>query len=168
MDILDPLPITPRQNKYVLVVGDYFTKGTEFPTIARVLVEFISRFGAPTHLHTDQGRSLETSLIKEICRLMGIVKTRTTPYHPQSDGMIERFNRTLLSMLRMAAVDDETNWDLRIPCLMLAYRTSIHEATKHTPFSLMFGREVQLLSMLCMVCFQVLNSQQMCHCLLKT
>ena len=47
-------------------------------------------------------------------------------------------------MLRMAAVDDETNWDLRIPCLMLAYRTSIHEATKHTPFSFMFGREVQL------------------------
>ncbi|KAL5481592.1 hypothetical protein EMCRGX_G021785 [Ephydatia muelleri] len=117
----------------------------ETATIARVLVnEFISRFGAPTHLHTDQGRSFESSLIKEICRLMGIVKTRTTPYHPQSDGMIERFNRTLLSMLRMAAVDDETNWDLRIPCLMLAYRTSIHEATKHTPFSLMFGREVQL------------------------
>ena len=137
----------------MLVVGDYFTKWTEaFPipdmetaTIARVLVnEFISRFGAPSHLHTDQGRSFESSLIKEICRLMGIVKTRTTPYHPQSDGMIERFNRTLLSMLRMAAVDDETNWDLRIPCLMLAYRTSIHEATKHTPFSLMFGREVQL------------------------
>ena len=75
---------------------------------------------------------------------MGIVKTRTTPYHPQSDGMIERFNRTLLPMLRMAAVDDETNWHLRIPCLMLAYRTSIHEATKHTPFSLMFGREIQL------------------------
>ena len=153
MDILGPLPITPRQNKYVLVVGDYFTKWTEaFPipdmetaTIARVLVnEFISRFGAPTYLHTDQGRSFESSLIKEICRLMGIVKTRTTPYHPQSDGMIERFNRTLLSMLRMAAVDDETNWDLRIPCLMLAYRTSIHEATKHTPFSLMFGQEVQL------------------------
>ena len=75
---------------------------------------------------------------------MGIVKTRTTPYHPQSDGMIERFNRTLLSMLRMAAVDDKSNWDLKLPCLMLAYRTSVHEATKHTPFSLMFGREVQL------------------------
>ena len=129
MDILGPLPITPRQNKYVLVVGDYFTKWTEAlpipdmetATIARVLVnEFISRFGAPSHLHTDQGRSFESSLIKEICTLMGIVKTRTIPYHPQSDGMIERFNRTLLSMLRMAAVDDETNWDLRIPCLMLA------------------------------------------------
>eukprot|EP00731_Ephydatia_muelleri_P019467 Em0012g292a len=116
MDILGPLPITPRQNK----------------------------FGAPTHLHTEQGRSFELSLIKEIYRMIGIVKTRTTPYHPQSDGMMERFNRTLLSMLRMAAMDDETNWDLRIQCLMLAYRTSIHEATKHTPFSLMFGREVQL------------------------
>ena len=77
---------------------------------------------------------------------MGINKTRTTPYHLQSDGMIKRFNRTLLhvSMLRMAAVDDESNWDLKLPCLMFAYRTSVHEATKHTPFSLMFGREVQL------------------------
>eukprot|EP00731_Ephydatia_muelleri_P008911 Em0004g1249a len=117
----------------------------ETVTVARVFVnEFVSRFGAPTHLHTDQGRSFESSLIKELCQLMGIVKTRTTPYHPQSDGMIERFNRTLLSMLRMAAVDDESNWDLKLPCLMLAYRTSVHEATKHTPFSLMFGREVQL------------------------
>eukprot|EP00731_Ephydatia_muelleri_P023738 Em0016g9a len=150
MDILGPLPLTPRSNKYVLVIGDYFTKWTEafaIPdmetvTVARVFVnEFVSRFGAPTHLHTDQGRSFESSLIKELCQLMGIVKTRTTPYHPQSDGMIERFNRTLLSMLRMAAVDDESNWDLKLPCLMLAYRTSVHEATKHTP---MFGREVQL------------------------
>ena len=73
-----------------------------------------------------------------------IIKTRTTLNHPQSDGMIERLNRTLLSMLRMPAVDDETNWDLRLPCLMLAYRTSVHEATKHTSLSLMFGREVQL------------------------
>ena len=86
----------------------------ETATIARVLVnEFISRFGAPTHLHTDQGRSFESSLIKEICRLMGIVKPGPL-HHPQSDGMIKRFNRTLRSMLRMAAVDDETNWDLRI------------------------------------------------------
>ena len=70
---------------------------------------------------------------------MGIVKTRTTPLHPQSDGMMARF---INLMLRMAAVDDETNWDLRIPCLMLAYQTSIHEATKHTSFSVMFGQEL--------------------------
>eukprot|EP00731_Ephydatia_muelleri_P031379 Em0022g893a len=128
MDILGPLPLTPRSNKYVLVIGDYFTKWTEafaIPdmetvTVARVFVnEFVSRALSADGNCQDQD-------------------------HPQSDGMIERFNRTLLSMLRMAAVDDESNWDLKLPCLMLAYRTSVHEATKHTPFSLMFGREVQL------------------------
>ena len=118
MDILGPLPVTPHSNKYLLILGNYFTKWTEAfaipdmetATVARVFVnEFVSRFGTPTHLHTDQSRSFELSLIRELCQLMGIVKTRTTPYHPQSDGMIERFNRTLLSMLRMAAVDDKYN-----------------------------------------------------------
>ena len=153
MDILGPLPLTPRLNKYILVIGDYFTKWTEaFPmpdmetgTVARLFVnEFVVRYGAPACLHTDQGRNFESNLVKEICRLLGIVKTRTTPYHPQSDGMIERFNRTLLSMLKMASIDDAQDWDLKLPCLMMAYRTSVHETTKATPFSLMFGREVQL------------------------
>ena len=58
--------------------------------------------------------------------------------------MIERFNRTLLSMLKIASIDDERDWDLKLPCLMMAHRTSVHETTKATPFSLMFGREVQL------------------------
>eukprot|EP00731_Ephydatia_muelleri_P037077 Em0391g6a len=153
MDILGPLPLTPRSNKYILVIGDYFTKWTEaFPmsdmeagTVAKLFVnEFVVRYGAPACLHTDQGRNFESNLVKEICRLLGIVKTRTTPYHPQSDGMIERFNRTLLSMLKRAIIDAKRDWDLKLPCLMMAYRTSIHETTKATPFSLMFGREVQL------------------------
>eukprot|EP00731_Ephydatia_muelleri_P029955 Em0021g478a len=84
----------------------------------------------------DQGRNFESNLVKEICRLLEILKTRTTPYHPQSDGMIERFNRTLLSMLKRATIDAERDWDLKLPCLMMAYRTSIHETTKATPFSL--------------------------------
>ena len=153
MDILGPLFLTPRSNKYILVIGDYFTKWTEaFPmsdmeagTVAKLFVnEFVVRYGAPACLHTDQGRNFESNLVKEICRLFGIVKTRTTPYHPQSDGMIERFSRTLLSMLKRATIDAERDWDLKLPCLMMAYRTSIHETTKATPFSLMFGREVQL------------------------
>ena len=76
----------------------------EAGTVAKLFVnEFVVRYGAPACLHTDQGRNLESNLVKEICRLFyGIVITRTTPYHPQSDGMIERFNRTLLSMLKRA------------------------------------------------------------------
>eukprot|EP00731_Ephydatia_muelleri_P029947 Em0021g470a len=145
MDILGPLPLTPCSNKYILVIGDYFTKWTEaFPmsdmeagTVAKLFVnEFVVRYGAPACLHTDQGRNFESNLVKEICRLLEILKTRTTPYHPQSDGMIERFNRTLLSMLKRATIDAERDWNLKLPCLMMAYRTSIHETTKATPFSL--------------------------------
>ena len=152
MDILGPLPETQHLNKYVLVVGDYFTKWTEaFPipnmeaeTVAQCLLEFIHRMGTPEYLHTDQGRNFESMLVQELCRLLGIAKTRTTPYHSQSDDMIERLNRTLLNMLSISVQDKERDWDLHLPSVMLAYRTSVHETTEETPFQLMFGREVCL------------------------
>ena len=79
-------------------------------TVARIFVnEFICRFGVPEQLHTDQGRNFESALLKEICKLLGITKTRTTPYHPQSDRMIERFNRTLLNMLSTVVQDGLTS-----------------------------------------------------------
>eukprot|EP00731_Ephydatia_muelleri_P024551 Em0016g822a len=139
MDILGPLPLTDRGNKYILVLGDYFTKWVEsFPipnmeakTIANMFVgHFVSRFGAPDVLHTDQGRNFESALFKEVCLLLGVHKTRTTPYHPQSDGI--------------AAREDEQNWDLCIPTVMLAYRTSVQESTGCTPYFLLFGREARL------------------------
>ena len=107
LDIMGPLPTTESGQKYILVVGDYFTKWTEaFPlpnqeakTVAEKLVnEVISRFGAPERIHTDQGRNFEAQLFKEMCNLFSIEKTRTTPYHPQSDGMVERMNRTIQNM----------------------------------------------------------------------
>ena len=153
MDILGPLPETPRGNKYILVIGEYFTKWKEaFPlkdtealTIAKVFVnEFVCRFGVPDSLHTDQGRNFEAKVLKEVCQLLGVKKTRTTPYHPQSDGLVERFNRTLLDMLSMAVRDDEHDWDLLLPTLLFAYRTSCHATTGATPFELMLGRDARL------------------------
>ncbi|KAL5509722.1 hypothetical protein EMCRGX_G005140 [Ephydatia muelleri] len=153
MDILGPLPETLRGNKYILVVGEYFTKWKEaFPlkdtealTIAKVFVnEFVCRFGVPDSLHTDQGRNFEAKVLKEVCQLLGVKKTRTTPYHPQSDGLVERFNRTLLDMLSMAVKDDERDWDLLLPTLLFAYRTSRHVTTGVTPFQLMYGRDARL------------------------
>ena len=108
IDILGKFPITEKGNKYILVIGDYFTKWTEcFPvpnmeavTVAKILVnEVIARFGIPNQIHSDQGKKFESKLFKELCQLLQIDKTRTTPYHPQSDGMVERFNRTLVTML---------------------------------------------------------------------
>ena len=108
IDILGELQMTPNGNKYILVISDYFTKWTEalpMPnmeacTVAKTLVDFVlCRFGIPLKIHSDQGRQFESNLFKEMCKLLGIEKTRTTPYHPESDGMVERFNRTLATML---------------------------------------------------------------------
>ena len=76
--------------------------------------------------------------------MLGIKKTRTIPYHPQSDGIVERFNRTLLNMLSIAVGEEEMSWDLQLPLLLLAYRTSFHDTTGTSPFELMYGREVRL------------------------
>ena len=90
--------------------------------------------------YTDQGRNFESTLMKEVCQLLGIVKTRTTPYHPQSDGLVERFNRTLLNFLSLAASENEQEWDLHLPMVMLAYRTSVQQSTGPcTPFYLTFS-----------------------------
>ena len=93
---------------YILVVADYFTRWTEaYPIhnqeaiiVAKRLVnEFICRFGVPLQIFTDQGEQFESQLFCEMCHLLAISKTRTSAYHPQSDGMVEKFNRTLASML---------------------------------------------------------------------
>lgn len=153
LDIVGPLPITQHGNKYILVVSDYFTRWPEaYPlanqeaeSIARVLVnEWICRFGVPMHIHSDQGRNFESKIFKKMYNLLGMAKTRTTPYHPQSDGLVERFNRTLIGMLSIRVAEDETSWDDHLPATMLAYRSSVQESTGYTPFHLMFGREIRL------------------------
>jgi hypothetical protein len=94
MDILGPLPESYGGNRYVLVIGEYFTKwveafalpNQEAETIARCFVEqFVCRFGMPHDLHSDQGRNFEAHIIKESCKILGIEKTRTTPYNPKSE-----------------------------------------------------------------------------------
>ena len=105
---MGPIKGTTRGNKHILVLMDHFTKWCEaFPTkdqkastVVQILVSSVfSRFGPPTVLHSDQGRNFDSTLMHEIYQLMGIKKTRTSAYHPQFDGLVERQNRTLQSML---------------------------------------------------------------------
>lgn len=110
----------------------------------KFVTEFICKFGAPYRIHTDQGREFESELFSEICSLLGIAKSRTTPYHPQSDGMIERFNRTLQQMLAIFVDENRTNWDDHLLYLMMAYRATVHLSTKCTPNLVMLGKEITL------------------------
>ena len=153
MDILDVCDPTPEGFRYILVIADYFSKWTEaFPmnnkcadTVADILVEnIILRFGMPLVIHSDQGREFENGLMKSLCTLLGCTKTCTAPYHPESDGMIERFNRTCFMMLSMFVNDRQDNWNELLPFVMHAYRTSVHESTGYSPFRLMMGEECSL------------------------
>ena len=83
-------------------------------------------------------------MIHKLSELLGTVKTKTTPYHPRSDGLVERFNRTLLAMLAMFVSREHDNWDDLLPFMMLAYNTTAHTTTGFTPYRLVFGEECSL------------------------
>ena len=152
-DIVGPFPESDQGNTYVLVAADYFTRwveayaipNQEATTVANKLVdEMFCRFSIPEQLHSDQGRQFESEVVQEVSRILQIHKTRTTPYHPQSDGLVERFNRTLLSMLAATVRNHPWDWENHLRKVCMAYNSSVHPATGFTPFQLMFGRQAKL------------------------
>lgn len=145
--------MTEQGNRYILVIGDYFTKWTEAfaipdqeaETVAKKLVhEFICRLGVPIQVHSDQGRHFESALFNEMNKLLGIQRTRTSALHPQSDGMIERFNKTVGNMLATLVEKDQKNWDKVLPLAMMAYRSADQETTSYSPNMMMLGRKARL------------------------
>ena len=102
VDIAGPFPVTEDANKYIMVVSDYFSKwpesyaisNQEATTVATTPIDnWISRYGVPMEFHSDQGRNFESNLFQTVTEVLGIRKTRTTPLHPQPDGMVEHFRR---------------------------------------------------------------------------
>ena len=153
MAILDVSVISEKGHKYILVVCDYFTKYTEaYPlkdktahSVADSLMDkWLPTFGFPLFLHSDQGKEFDNTMIHNLSELLGTVKTKMTPYHPRSDGLVERFNRTLLAMLAMFVTREHDNWDDLLPFMMLAYNTTVHTSTGFTPHRLVFGEECNL------------------------
>jgi hypothetical protein len=150
---VDFLGLEESKGKFqnVLVITDVFTKyawaiptrNQTAVTTARVLFDqFLVHYGFPRKLHSDQGRQFEGRLIHELCKLTGTSKSRTTPYHPMGNAVTERFNPTLIIMLR--TVSTEANWKSCIPSLVHAYNSTVHDSTGHSPFFLMFGRKPRL------------------------
>jgi len=150
IDLTGPHPTTTRKSRFIVSIICPFTKWAEcFPVhskeasvIARIVVEqVICRFGVPLSMLTDNAKELDGDLMTEICRLLKIEKFRTTVYKPSTNAAVERFHRTLNSMLAKM-IETEKDWDLMLPFVMAAYRSSRHESTEFTPNFLMLGREV--------------------------
>ena len=123
---------TPTRNQTAKTTADALYNG------------FIVRYGIPARLHSDQGANFESQIIKELCEVMGINKSRTTPYHASGNGMTERFNRTLISMLGTLDIEKKKNWKQYIAPLVQAYNCIKHESTGFSPYMLLFGREPRL------------------------
>jgi hypothetical protein len=106
--------------------------------------EIVCRHSAPEILLSDQGKQFMSDLIKEVCNYLYTKKLNTTAYHPQCNGLTERFNATLCQMLAIRCSQDQTNWDEYINSSLFAYRASPHEVTKRSPIEILFGRTPRL------------------------
>ena len=151
MDIVGPLPKSRSGKRYVLVICDYAThypeavalRSIDAEHIAEELVVVFSRVGVPREILTDQGSNFTSQLLTELYRLLHVHPIRISPYHPQTDGLVEQINQTLMAMLRKAAQTEDKDWDKLIPFLLFAYREVPQASTGFSPFELLYGRAVR-------------------------
>ena len=153
VDALGPFPATNDGNRYILVFSDYYTRWPEAfavpsidaPRVANLLVnEILARHGSPRTLLSDRGSNFLSSVVKEVCKIMDTRKTQATAYHPQTDGLVERFNGTLAEGLSMYVSTHQKDWDQHLPMILFAYRVSPNATTRESPFYLLYGREPRL------------------------
>ena len=155
MDITGPYPVTPRGNKYLLTFIDHFTKYVEaYPmkdqtaeSCARIYVtQIVTRHGSGSKLITDRGRAFMSSFFQETCKILGIRTSRTSSYHAQSNGQIERFHRSLHTGLSNYINANHNNWDNLVYFYVMAYRATPNTVTGYSPYYLLHGREMTLLN----------------------
>ena len=152
IDIVGPLEVTTSGNKYIIVATDYLTKWPEARAIqniqAATVVQFIyeeivCRHGTPKELLSDRGTSFVNNIVKAFCETMKIKHVLTTSYHPQTNGLTERLNKTLCETITKFVIQHEDGWDQYISSALFAYRTKVQKSTKFTPFFLLYGRQAE-------------------------
>jgi len=152
VDIVGPIkPMSTSKKQYILVMVDYATRYPEAvalkdiraETVAEALWEFWTRLGIPEEVLTDNGSQFTSQVMHDVNALLKIKGIKSTPWHPQCNGLVERFNGTLKSMLRKLTHEQPTEWDKFIPALLFAYREVPQESLGFSPFELLYGRTVR-------------------------
>ena len=153
LDIFGPLPTTRRNNRFIVVFIDHFTKWPEVVPTGCITAEVIAsllhnrivcRFGCPRTLLTDRGPQFVASLTRNLCTRYGIRKAFTSAYHPQGDPVAEAFMKTLAASLSILTTQHPAEWDALCESVAFAYRTSVHPSTGDSPFYLTYGRDAIL------------------------
>ncbi|XP_078501186.1 mitogen-activated protein kinase kinase kinase 3 isoform X1 [Lissotriton helveticus] len=149
MDIIGPLPRTTRGHTYALVIVDYSTRFPEAyplttPTtknVAEKLVELFSRVGFPREILTDQGTPFVSRMMGEVCKTLDLTHIRTSAYHPQTDGLVERYNWTLKTTLKKLLGSETKDWDKMLPLALYVVRSQVQSSLGCSPFELLYGRQ---------------------------
>lgn len=152
LDIVGPLPLTVTGDRYILTLQDDLSKfsyayaihNQEAGTIADKFCNFVFKFGIPSCIVTDNGTNFTSQLLKEVNKLFKVKHVTATPYHPQSNGALERCHSTLKDYLKHFVNKQQNNWNKFLETAMFAYNTRIHSTTHFSPYELIFGHKATL------------------------
>ena len=151
IDCVGPLPKTKSQNEYLLTI---MCSSTRFPeaiplrsiktnTILKALIKFFTLFGLPKSIQSDQGTNFMAHAFQQVMNQLGIKQYKSSAYHPESQGALERFHQTLKTMIKMYCIENSKDWDEGVHLLLFAVRESIQESLGFSPFELVFGHAVR-------------------------
>ena len=153
IDFCGPLPRIPRENQYVLVITDYFTRYitaialpnyTAETTARTIFEEFFCKFGIPSVILSDRGTHFQNKLMENLQQLIGYNHIYSTSYHPQTNGVVERFNATFVTQISKLQSTQHNNWDELLQAPVFAYNTGVHKSTRFSPYELLYGRSARL------------------------
>lgn len=159
VDIVGPLPITSDGNRYIITIMDYFTRYVRAIPVKRITAGIVAKtiinnwilsYGCPDAILSDNGTQFRSQVLSRIYKILNIKQKFATPYHPQTNGMIERFHRFMKERLSITAnvsgLDyfSKDDWDVHLPAVLHSYNASVHSATNYTPFELLYGHKIKL------------------------
>lgn len=153
IDYCGPFKRTPRENLYVLVITDFFTRHvtalalpncTAETTAQALFNEYFCKYGVPAVILSDQGSHFQNQLMENMQRLIGYNHIYSTPYHPQTNAIVERFNSTFVPQISKLQDEQSNNWDEYLQPVVFAYNTGVHRTTKYSPYELLYGRSARL------------------------